>query len=278
MSDPQFAAFKAAIADRFAIEGQVGRGNRAVVYRARDVARGETVALKVLHSDLASALDFGRFIKELRRAQEVSHAGIVPLMAVEEMAGRLVLVMPFLEGESLRARLRREGRLPLGDALAITRQVADALQHAHEREVLHKDVKPENIFLSGSRAMLMDLDVSRAITRSMEETHTGTGLTLGSPAYMSPEHASGGVEIDARADLYSLGCVFYEMLAGEPPFTGATPQAIWMRTLTDTPVPITVHRDSLPVDVGVTIERLLAKTPDARFQDAARVVDALSAL
>ena len=248
------------------------------MYRARDVVRNDTVAIKILHSDLAAALDYGQFLHEMEHAQQVVHPGIVPLLGVTELAGRLVCVTPFLQGETLRTRLKRERQLPLADAVAIAREIADALRFAHARDVLHKDVKPENIFLSGSRALLMDLGLSRAITRSMEETHTGTGLTLGTPAYMSPEHASGGVEIDARADLYSLGCVFYEMLAGEPPFTGATPQAVWMRTLTDTPVPISVHRDSLPADVGVTIDRLLAKKPDARYPDAAHVVDALSTL
>jgi len=278
MMDPQFAAFEAAAGGRFAIAGEIGRGPRAVVYRARDVVRNDTVAIKILHSDLASALDTGHFLREMAHAQEVVHPGIVPLLGATEIAGRLVCITPYLQGETLRARLERERRLPLSDAVAITRQVADALRYAHERDMLHKDVKPENIFLSGTRALLMDLGFSRAITRSMEETHTGTGLTLGTPAYMSPEHASGGVEIDARADLYSLGCVFYEMLAGEPPFTGATPQAVWMRTLTDNPVSINVHRDSLPADVGLTIDRLLAKAPAARYADAGKVVDALATL
>jgi serine/threonine-protein kinase len=278
MSDPQFATFEAAAAGRFAFAGEIGRGNRAVVYRARDVVRADNVAIKILHSDIAAALDYGRFIHEMEHAQQVSHPGIVPLLGVTEIAGRLVIITPLLQGETLRARLNRERQLPLDDAVAIARQVADALRFAHAKDVLHKDVKPENIFLEGPRAVLMDMGLARAITRSMDETHTGTGLTLGTPAYMSPEHASGGVEIDARADLYSLGCVFYEMLAGRPPFTGATPRAVWMKTLTDTPAPISVYRESLPSDVGVTIEKLLAKAPAARFPDAEHVVDALSAL
>jgi serine/threonine-protein kinase len=275
MSDPQFAAFEAAIADRFTIEGPIGRGSRAIVYRAQDRVRGGTVALKVLHSDLASALDYGRFCKEMGHTRQLNHPGIIPVIQVGELAGRLVVITPFVEGETLRSRLKREPEFPVRDAVSITREIADALGYAHANDMLHKDVKPENIFLTPARAMLMDLGVSRAITRAMEETQTGTGLTLGTPAYMSPEHASGGVEIDARADLYSLGCVFYEMLAGEPPFTAATPQAVLMRTLTDTPVPITVRRDSLPADVGVTMDRLLARSPGARFPDAGRVVEAL---
>jgi eukaryotic-like serine/threonine-protein kinase len=275
MSDPQFAAFETAIADRFTVEGPIGRGSRAIVYRAQDRVRGGTVALKVLHSDLASALDYGRFCKEMGRTRQLSHPGIIPVVQVGELAGRLVVVTPFLDGETLRSRLTRELQLEVADAVRITREIADALRYAHDNDVLHKDVKPENILLTPSRAMLMDLGVSRAITRAMEETQTGTGLTLGTPAYMSPEQASGGVEIDARADLYSLGCVFYEMLSGETPFTGATPQAVLLRTLTDTPVPISVHRDALPADVGVTIDRLLARTPGGRFPDAGHVVEAL---
>jgi len=136
-------------------------------------------------------------------------------------------------------------------------------------------VKPENIFLCGSTAMLMDLGLSRAITRSIDETMTGTGLSLGTPAYMSPEHAMGGVEIDARADLYSLGCVLYEMLAGEPPFTGAAPHTVWMQTLTDTPVPIATVREGIPAGVSAALDRLLAKAPAARYPNAAHVVEAL---
>ena len=245
MSDPQFAAFATAVADRFAIEGEIGRGSRAIVYRSRDLVRDDTVAIKVIRSDLASAIDYGQFLKEMQRTLNLSHPGIVPLWEVDELAGRLVCISPFLEGETLRTRLGRERQLPLSDAVGIARQIADALRHAHAHGFLHKDVKPENIFLSGSRALLMDLGLSRAIAHAIGLAYTGSGLTLGTPAYMSPEHASGGVEIDARTDLYSLGCVFYEMLAGEPPFTGPTPSAVWMSTLTDTPVPITARRDAL---------------------------------
>ena len=211
-------------------------------------------------------------------AASVQQPGIVPLIAVEEAAGRIFLVTPFLEGESLRTRLNRDRTLPLAEAIAITRQVAEALAAAHAHEILHKDVKPTNIFLEGPRALLMDLGVARAITRSMDETMTGTGLTLGKPGYMSPEHASGGVEISARADLYSLGAVLYEMLAGEPPFTGPQPHAVLMRTLTETPVPISKRRDGLPPEGSVVLDRLLAKDPAARYASAAEVVAALSGI
>jgi serine/threonine protein kinase len=236
------------------------------------------VVVKALNASLASALDFARFRKQMLNAARVRHPGVVPLIAVEEAAGRIFLVTPFLEGESLRSRLKRERQLPLSEAIAIVWQVAEALGEAHANDVLHKDVKPENIFLAGSRALLMDLGVSRAITRSMDETMTGTGLTLGTPGYMSPEHASGRVEIDARADLYSLGCVFYEMLAGAPPFTGAQPHTVLMRTLTETPVSIAAVRDGLPPEVGVALDRLLAKDSAARYASAAQVVEALSAI
>jgi eukaryotic-like serine/threonine-protein kinase len=278
MSDPQLAVFEAAIADRWVIEGEVGRGSRATVYRAREVAAGESVAIKVFRSDLASAVDTARFAAQMRRTADIRHENIVPILEVSNAAGRLFLVMPFVGGESLRSRLRREGRLELTEAIDVARQVADALGHAHAAGALHKDVKPENIVLSESRALLMDLGVARVITRSMEETMTGSGLTLGSPGYMSPEHARGGVEIDARADLYSLGCVLYEMLAGAPPFTGETPLAVLRKTVYETPVPVTAIRDTLPPEVDVALDRLLAKAPSARYPDAAHLVDALSAL
>ena len=278
MSDPQFDAFTARVADRYAIGDEIGRGSRATVYRARDVASGIPVAVKVFHTDLASALDSAQFLKQMRNTARIRHPGIIPVLAADEVAGRLFIITPFVEGESLRSRLRRERQLPLSDALAIAQQVAGALGYAHNEGVLHKDVKPENIFLSGAQALLMDLGLSRAITRAMEETRTGTGLSLGTPSYMSPEHARGGVEVDARTDLYSLGCVLYEMLAGDPPFTGATPPAVWKKTLTDTPAPIGVMRDGMPPDVGVTLDRLLAKAPSERYPDAAHLVAALSTL
>jgi eukaryotic-like serine/threonine-protein kinase len=273
--DPQLASFEAAIAPRYVIERAIGRGSRATVYRGRDATNGSAVAVKILNADIASALDASLFFRQMRRAARIQHAGIVPLLDVGEAANRLFCVSPFLEGESLRARLTRERQPPLPETVAIVRQVAEALGHAHAAGLLHKDVKPENMFLCGSRALLMDLGLSRAITRSMDEMRTGTGLSLGTPAYMSPEHTLGGVDIDARADLYSLGCVLYEMLAGAPPFAGAEPRAVWMRTVTDTPVPIGTVRDALPSAVGVTLDRMLAKAPSARFPDAAHVVDAL---
>lgn len=275
MSDPQIAAFANAIADRFTVEREVGRGSRATVYKARDVKTGDDVAIKVIRTDLAAALDSARFQKQMRTAVGIRHPGINPILDSGEAAGRLYCTMPFLEGESLRSRLQRDRQLPLAEAIGIVRQVADALGHAHAEGFLHKDVKPANIFLSGSQARLMDFGLARAITRSMEETMTGTGLTLGTPEYMSPEHARGGVEIDARADLYSLGCVLYEMLAGEPPFTGNAPHVIWKRTLTDTPVPITTRRDGIPADVSATLDRLLAKAAAGRYPDAAHVIEAL---
>ena len=278
MSDPQLAVFETAIADRWAIEGNVGGGSRAIVYRARDVASGEPVAIKVFRSDLASAVDGPRFLTQMRKIAGIRHENLVPILEVNDVAGRLFLVMPFVDGESLRARLRRDGRLDLSEAIAIVRQVAEALGHAHAEGALHKDVKPENIFLSGPRALLMDLGVARAITRSIDETMTGSGLTLGSPAYMSPEHARGGVEIDSRADLYSLGCVLYELLAGKPPFTGDTSLAVLRKTVNETPVPLTTIRDALPPDVDVTLDRLMAKAPAARYPAAANLVEALSAL
>ena len=248
------------------------------MYRARDVATGGLVAIKVFRSDLASAIDGARFLTQMRKTADIQHDSIVPILEVSEAAGRLFVVMPFIDGESLRSRLRRERQLPISDAVSIARQVADALGHAHEREALHKDVKPENVFLVGDRALLMDLGIARAITRSIDETMTGSGLALGTPSYMSPEHAKGGVEIDARADLYSLGCVLYEMLAGEPPFTGKMAFVVLKKTMTETPVAIATIRDGVPADVSVAVNRLLAKAPADRYADAGELVGALSAL
>ena len=248
------------------------------MYRARDVANGGSVAIKVFRSDLASAINGARFLAQMRKTADLEHDNIVPILEVAEAAGRLFVVMPFIEGESLRARLRREQRFSVPDAVSIARQIAAALGHAHEREALHKDVKPENVFLIGDRALLMDLGIARAITRSIDETMTGSGLTLGTPSYMSPEHARGGVEIDGRADLYSLGCVFYEMLAGEPPFAGKVSFVVLKRIMTETPVPITTIRESVPSDIDVALGRLLAKAPADRYADAGELVGALSAL
>lgn len=278
MLDPHLRAFQEAIADRWTLDDESARSGRSIAYRGRGASSGDPVTVTVLRADLASALDATRFMTQLRSAGEVRHPGILPVIDVGEVAGRIYFVAPLLEGETLRARLERERPLPVADALMIARQVAAALGHIHQAGMLHKDVRPETIFLSGDRAMLADVGLSRAITRSIAETFTGTGLTLGTPEYMSPEHASGSVEIDARSDLYSLGCVLYEMLSGAAPFTGGAAHAVLMRTLKETPVPIRAVRDGVPEDVGTAVDRLLAKAPAARFPDAEHLVDALSGL
>ena len=279
MPNPQFTAnfstFEAAVADRYIVENEIGRGSRATVYLGRDARNNEPVAIKVLRADLASALDSSRFLNQIRKAAEIRHPGIVTFLYAGEAAGRLFCVRPFLEGETLRSRLARERTLPLADALTIAREVAEALGHAHANDMLHKDVNPENILLSESRALLLDLGLSRAISRSIDETMTGSGLTIGTPEYMSPEHASGGAEMDARADLYSLGCVLYEMLTGQPPFSGGPPHALLIRTLKEKPVPIATLRDSIPADVEKAIDRMLEKHRDNRYSTASDVIEAL---
>src|SRR5712691_9101040 len=232
-SDPDvantFAQLQAALADRYALERELGRGGMATVYLARDLRHGRPVAIKVLRPEIAATLGPERFLREIDTAARLTHPHILPLHDSGEAAGFLFYVMPYVEGESLRDRLSREKQLPLGDALQIAREVADALSYAHSHDVVHRDIKPENILFEAGHAVVTDFGIARAITAAGGETLTGTGIAVGTPAYMSPEQLAGGEHVDGRTDVYSLGCVLYEMLAGEPPFTGPTAQAIQAR-------------------------------------------------
>src|SRR5437773_2174459 len=198
----------------------------ATVYLARDLRHGRPVAIKVLRPEIAAALGPERFLREIEMAARLTHPHILPLHDSGQAGGALYYVMPYIEGESLRDRLEREGPLPLEDALRITREVASALSYAHSHDVVHRDIKPENILLSGGEAVVADFGIARAITRAAGSGLTETGIPVGTPAYMSPEQASGGGLVDGRSDIYSLGCVLYEMLAGEPPYTGASAQVV----------------------------------------------------
>ncbi len=271
-----FERLKAALADRYRIEHELGSGGMATVYLAEDLKHHRKVAVKVLRPELAASLGSERFLREIEIAARLTHPHILPLHDSGEAQGFLYYVMPYVEGESLRGRLNREKQLPLDDALQIAREVADALGSAHSHDVVHRDIKPENILLEEGHAVVADFGIARAITAAGGEQLTETGLAIGTPAYMSPEQAAGGAEIDGRSDLYSLGCVVYEMLAGEPPYTGPTPQAVFAKRLSE-PVPhVSTLRETVPKPVEQTITRALAKAPADRFPTAAQFVEALA--
>ena len=249
----------------------------ATVYFAEDRKHHRRVAIKVLKPELAATLGPERFLREIEIAAGLNHPHILPLHDSGEAGGLLYYAMPFVEGESLRDRLDREGPLPIEEALRIAREVADALGHAHGHGVVHRDIKPENILLSGGHALVADFGIARAITAAGGEKLTATGIAVGTPGYMSPEQAGGKDPIDGRADLYALACVLYEMLAGEPPFTGPTPQAVLARHMQERPPSLRVVRPTLPAGVQNAIETALAKVPADRFPTAAQFVAALSA-
>jgi serine/threonine protein kinase len=212
--------------DRYRVERELGRGGMATVYLARDLKHNRLVALKVLHPELTAILGAERFLREIQIAANLNHPHILPLHDSGAVGEILYYVMPYVEGESLRDRLVREKQLPVDDALGIGQEVAQALDYAHRHGVVHRDIKPENILLEDGQAVVADFGIAHAISEAGGTRLTETGLTLGTPAYMSPEQAAGQSSLDGRSDLYSLGCVMYEMLVGEPPFTGPTAQAI----------------------------------------------------
>ena len=265
----------AALADRYRIERELGSGGMATVYLAHDVKHDRDVAIKVLHPDLAAALGAERFLTEIRTTANLQHPHILPLHESGEAAGFLFYVMPFVDGETLRTRLTRDRQLPIAEAMRITREVADALAYAHGRRVIHRDIKPENILLQGGHALVADFGIALAVQSAGGQRMTQTGLSLGTPQYMSPEQAMGERAIDARTDVYALGAVTYEMLTGDPPFTGSTVQAIVAKVLTDRPAPIRTTRDTVPEHVEAAVMTALAKLPADRFESAKAFADAL---
>jgi len=256
------------LGDRFAIEREIGRGGMATVFLAEDRKHGRQVAVKVLRPEIASLLGAERFLREIRTAANLQHPHILPLHDSGEAGDLLFYVMPYVEGESLRDRLSREPQLPLAEAARIAREIADALTYAHARNIVHRDIKPENILLSDGHALLMDFGIARAMSSADMTSLTLSGLAIGTPAYMPPEQASGDQTLDGRADLYALGCVFYEMLAGHPPFWGSTPQEILRRHALDAVPPLRTGRPDLPVSVERVVARALAKSPADRFATA----------
>ena len=267
----------ASLSDRYRIDREIGRGGMATVYAAEDVRHRRRVALKVLHPELTAVLGTDRFLQEIRVTASMQHPHILPLFDSGEADGQLFYVMPFIDGETLRARLERETQLPIDDALRIAREVADALEYAHGHGVVHRDIKPENILLQGGHAVVADFGIALAVQQAGGQRMTQTGLSLGTPQYMAPEQAMGDKSVDLRADIYALGAVVYEMLTGEPPFTGPSAQAIVARVLTATPVPPTVSRATIPAHVEAAVLTALAKLPADRFASARTFADALIA-
>ena len=263
-------------AGAYTIERELGRGGMATVFLARDLKHHRPVALKALHPHLSHVLGPERFRREIEFLAGLTHPHIVPLHDSGGTADLLWYTMPYVDGESLRDRLRREGRLPLEDVLRITTEVADALQYAHGRGIIHRDLKPENILLSAGHAFVADFGIARALTHAGDDRLTGTGLALGTPAYMSPEQAAGEQAVDAQSDIFALGCVVYEMLAGEPPFQGPTPQAVLARRLTGPAPSLRSRRADLSEAVAAAVARALAQVPVDRFSTAAEFASSLA--
>jgi serine/threonine-protein kinase len=257
------------LSERYAVRRELGRGGMAVVYLADDLRHDRPVAIKVLLPELAAAIAPDRFEREIRTVARLQHPHILPLFDSGGDGESLFFVMPFVDGESLRDRLQREGALALDTAAAIVRQVGDALDYAHARGVVHRDVKPENILLSGGQALLADFGVARAPVRRADQTLTSAGMTLGTPAYMSPEQAAGDRDLDGRSDLYALGCVTHELLAGAPPFTAGNAMATIAQHVLAPPPRLIGAREDLPDAVADAVARMLAKDPAERFGTAA---------
>jgi Tol biopolymer transport system component len=265
----------AALAERYRIERELGVGGMATVYLAHDMRHDRDVAIKVLHPELAAALGSERFLSEIKTTAKLQHPHILPLLDSGEADGLLFYVMPYISGETLRVRLERERQLPIGDAVRIAKETADALGAAHALGIIHRDIKPENILLQGGHALVADFGIALAVQHAGGQRMTQTGLSLGTPQYMSPEQAMGEKTVDARADVYALGAVTYEMLTGEPPFTGSTVQAIVAKLMTDPPRPLTELRKSVPLNVEAAVLAALEKVPADRIPTAVAFTQAL---
>ena len=263
-----------ALQDRYTIERELGRGGMATVYLAHDLRHDRPVALKILLPELAVTLGPERFQREIHFAARLQHPHILTVLDSGEAAGQLWFTMPFVEGESLRERLRRERQLPVDDALRIASEAARALDYAHQHGVVHRDIKPENILLTRDGSTLVaDFGIARAL--DVDDRLTQTGLAIGTPAYMSPEQAAGDKGVDGRTDLYSLASVLYEMLAGEPPFTGPTAQSIAAKRFTEPAPSVRSMRASVPESVDRAIRKALAPVAADRFSSAAQFAQAL---
>src|SRR4249919_2890329 len=270
------ARLTASLSDRYRLERELGQGGMATVYLAEDLRHGRKVAIKVLKPELAAVIGAERFLREIKTIATLQHPHILGLIDSGEVNGTAYYVMPFVEGESLRDRLHREKQLPIGDAVRIATEVASALDYAHRHNVIHRDIKPENILLHDGRALVADFGIALAASKAGGARMTETGMSLGTPHYMSPEQAMGEREITARSDVYALGAVAYEMLTGDPPFTGSTAQAIVARVLTESPRSLTAQRHTIPAAVEAAVLTALEKLPADRYATAAEFSEALA--
>ncbi|HSG07367.1 MAG TPA: SUMF1/EgtB/PvdO family nonheme iron enzyme [Longimicrobiales bacterium] len=276
MVDP-ISRLRAALADRYEIERELGVGGMATVYLARDLKHGRGVAVKVLKPELAAVVGAERFLVEIDTTANLQHPHILPLFDSGEAGHLLYYVMPYVQGESLRDRLDKKGRLPLDEALALTKDVAAALTYAHAQGVIHRDIKPANVLIEDGEALVADFGIARAASTADRAQLTATGLSLGTPAYMSPEQIGGEETIDGRSDTYALGCLLYEMLVGAPPFTGTTTQAIVAKTLTSPAPSVRDARPDVPKAIDDAIAKALAKRPEDRFESPRDLYDACAA-
>ncbi|MBX3175682.1 MAG: protein kinase [Gemmatimonadaceae bacterium] len=277
MSTP-LERLKDAFAGQYEITSEVGSGGMATVYLARDLKHDRQVAIKVLRPELAAALGPDRFPREIRIVAQLSHPHVLPLHDSGEVAGFLYYVMPYVDGESLRAKVEREGQLPVHDAVRILREVADALAYAHEHGVMHRDIKPDNVMLSGRHALVMDFGVAKAVSKAAGDKLTTVGVAVGTPTYMSPEQATGEEHIDHRSDIYSLGVLGYELLAGEPPFQGKSAQVILSAHVLEKPKSVSEIRKAVSPVLADLIARCMEKNPADRPQTAEEVLLELEAL
>jgi eukaryotic-like serine/threonine-protein kinase len=269
------ASLTAALADRYRIERELGQGGMATVYLAQDVRHDRKVAIKVLRPELAAVIGAERFLREIKTIANLQHPHILGLIDSGEVNGTAYYVMPFVEGESLRDRLNREKQLPIPDAVRFAGEVAAALDYAHRHSVIHRDIKPENVMLHDGSALVTDFGIALAVSSAGGSRMTETGMSLGTPHYMSPEQAMGEREITARSDIYALGAMTYEMLLGEPPFSGPTAQAIVAKVLTEQPRPLVAQRRTIPDEVEAAVLTALEKLPADRFGSAAEFATAL---
>jgi len=275
LNPEQLAHLKLALGPGYRIQRELGTGGMASVYLAEEPRHARHVALKVLHPHLAVTLGVDRFLREIKVTANLNHPHILPLFDSGEADGFLYYTMPYVEGESLRNLLDREGQLSIMQALRITNEIADALEYAHTRKVVHRDIKPENVLLEAGHAVVSDFGIAKAVSEAGSEHLTATGLALGTAQYMSPEQAAGSTRLDGRSDMYSLGCVLYEMLAGDPPFTGSR-EVIFARKTFDKVPPIRSVRNTIPIELDEAVARSLAKIPADRFRTMQEFIDELT--